>query len=346
MNTTYPWQQMLDDFRQLGGTAENIEQRAGQYGNGLFPVDPAQPIQIVIPDRLLLDSDQLVLDGEDLVVAAEANVPAEIRDFIARYQKHFSWGADGRRQVESFETALKTLPEPLLERLHHLRLLNLSVRHKGPWDEILRRHFLQSRSINYRERKVSMPIIELINHAPKSPGYLINDGIQFKGSFTDEVSVNYSPTSDALLRFFHYGFACPEPQAYSLPMHLKLGEAGTLHVGLNLLGVEIKDKLPLPKLEIDGKRHKLAHLRLGMERSPRLPRTLLRKALPMLSATEADEVFERIRSANQQALCGLMELADGANTPIVREFRSAVLCQLKALSYCFGVRPNAASSTA
>lgn len=340
MNTTYPWQQMLDDFRQLGGTAENIEQRAGQYGNGLFPVDPAQPVAIAIPSTLLVDTDHLVLDGVDLVVDPASGAPAKVCVFIARYQKHFSWGADGRRQVESFETALKTLPEPLLERLRQLRLLNLEVRHKGPWDEILRRHFLQSRRINYHERKVVMPIIELINHFPKSPGYLINDGIQFKGSFTDEVSVNYSPTSDSLLRFLNYGFANQEPTAYCLPMHLKLNDGDIIHVGYDGGSINVVDKLPLPKVETQGKRRKLSHLRLGIERAPRMPRTLLRKALPDLPAPVADELFDRLRNANQLELCKLLELADGVNTPIGREFRQAVLYQLKAMTHCFGVRPD------
>jgi hypothetical protein len=338
MSDTYTWSQMLDDFRALGGTADNVEQRRGQYGNGLFSIDPEQPIAITIPAQMLIDCDHLVLDGDYLIVSPVAKATFEVSSFIARYQKHFSWGADGHRHAEEFESALKTLPEPLLARLRQMRLLNLDLRHKGPWTEVLRRRFMGSRQINYHERKVSMPIIELINHAPKSSGYAINDGIQFKGKFADEITVNYSPASDALLRFFNYGFASMEPQAYSLPMHLKLNNGGTLHIGVNSGEVELKDKLPVPKVAIDGTRRILAHLRLGMMRTPRLPRTLLRKALPDLPTGQVDELFDRIRNANQQILCDLLELADGADTPIAREFRRAVLFQLKALSYCFGVR--------
>lgn len=341
MNTSYTWNQMLDDFRQLGGSAENIEQRVGQYGNGIFPADPAQPISIAVPDALLVDDTALVLDGENLVVDPASGVPAEVRHFIDCYQKYFSWGADGRKQVEAFENALKTLPEPLLQRLHHIHLLNLSFRHKGSWLEVLRQRFLQSRRINYHERKVSMPIIELVNHSPQSKGYLINDGIQLKGLFPDEVTVNYSPTSDALLRFLNYGFANLEPAAYSLPMHLKMSDGIAVHVGIEREVVYPVDKLPLPKVVTDGKHHKLSHLLLAMERAPRLPRSVLRKALSDLPTEVADEIFDRLRNGNQLELCNLLELADGVDTAIVKEFRKAVVYQLKTMTHCYGVRADA-----
>lgn len=338
MNSTYTWSQMLDDFRQLGGSAENIEQRAGQYGNGIFPIDPAKPIAIAVPAALLVDADILVLDGENLVVDPASGVPADVRNFIDRYQKHFSWGADGRKQVEAFENALKTLPGPLLERLQQIHLLNMSFRHKEPWLGVLRQRFLQSRRINYHERKVSMPIIELINHSPRSQGYLINDGIQFKGLFPGEVTVNYSPNSDSLLRFLTYGFANLEPAAYSLPMHLKMSDGITVHVGSEREVICIVDKLPLPKVVQDGKQYRLSHLLLGRERAPRLPRSVFRKTLSDLPAAMADEIFDRLRNANLLELCNLLELADGDDNSITKEFRNAVLYQLKAMTHCYGIR--------
>lgn len=340
MSSSYSWMQMLDEFRQLGGMADNIEQRLGQYGNGLFPIDPAQPIKIAIPDRLLIDGDQLVLEGEDLVVAAEANVPDEVRQFIARYQKHFSWGADGRKNVETFENALKTLPEALLQRLRQIHLLNLTVRHKGSWIEVLRQRFLMSRRISYHGRSVSMPIIELINHSPRSPGYLINDGIQYKGTFAGEITVNYSPTSDALMRFFNYGFANAEPGAYSMPMPLKLKDGSTVHIGYDVGKVKLIDKLSVPQVDVEEKHRKISHLRLGLERAPRLPRTMLRKALADLPTQLTDEIFDRVRGINLITLTELLDLSDGAETAIARDFRQAVRYQLKALAHSYGVRDD------
>ncbi len=340
MGSTYPWAKMLADFRQLGGIADNIEQRRGIYGNGLFPIDPDKPVRIVVPDTLLVNADDLVLDGDHLVVSSGAAVSAEVRDFINRYQRHYSWGADGRKYVDSFETALKELPAAALQRLRKNRVLNLSVRQKGDWNDVLRRRFLQSRCIHYHERRVLMPIIELINHSPRSPGYLIGTGIQFRGKFSDEITVNYSRTSDSLMRFFGYGFSCAEPVAFSLPMSLKIGGDKMLHIGYDTNRVAAGGKIPVPDVKAEGAHLRISHLRIGMEHTPRMPRTLLRKALTDWPDVDADEVFDRVRSFNLLAMTELLELADGLDSDIGRDFRTAVRYQLRGIAHSFGVRPD------
>ncbi len=340
MSGTYSWAQMLDEFRQLGGVAENVEQRRGHHGNGLFPVDPAQPIRIKIPEPLLLDMNQLVLDGDDLVVAADAAVPDKVRGFIARYQRHFSWGADGRHYAEAFEKGLRALPEPLLKRLQDFRLVNLAVRKNDDGLQRLRQRFLHSRCIRYHDRHVLMPIIELVNHAPRSPAYQIGKGIELKGQFADEVTVNYSPHSDALMRFFSYGFANAEPPAYSLPIQLKLGNGKLVRIAYDTGRTAAAGKLPLPELSVDGDSLRLSHLRIGMMHAPRLPRTLLRKTLGNWQEAEVDELFDRVRSINLIALTELLELAEGVDTEVGRELRAALRHQLRALAQCYGVRTD------
>jgi len=340
MNDSYSWTRMLDEFRSLGGVAQNVEQRIGQYGNGIFPIDPSEPIAIEIPEPLLVDVDQIVLDGEDLVVKPESAIANAARDFFARYQKHFSWGAEGRKNVDSFESALKTLPEPLLAKMRQLTLLNLEARHQGQWIEVLRRRFLDSRKINYHERAVSMPIIELINHCAHSPGYSIGQGIKVAGTFDAEVTVNYSATCDSLRRFLNYGFANLEPYAYSLPLHVNIKDIGVIVVSSDVTSIRQVDGLGVPKVELENQRRVISHLRLALEKAPRMPRTMLRKALSDLPETVVDELFERFRNANLSELCNLLELCEGVNTPIGSELRRALLLQLRALTHCFGVRTD------
>jgi len=50
------WEEMLEEFRALGGVAENIRLDDGPLGRGLFPIDAASPIRIFIPESLLLES--------------------------------------------------------------------------------------------------------------------------------------------------------------------------------------------------------------------------------------------------------------------------------------------------
>jgi hypothetical protein len=340
MSSTKEWEAMLDAFRQLGGTASNITQRRGDYGNGIFPIDPAQPIDIHVPDHLLVDSDRLVLDGEDLVVDPAAGVPAEVREFIARYQKYFSWGGDGRSNVEHFERGLQALPDAVSEKLKRLGLLDLARRHEGQWLQVLRRQFLQSRRIRYKDRTVSMPIIELINHSAHSPGYNLKDGIRVSGRFAGEVTVLYSGDADALMRFMSWGFAHPERRAYSLPVRLKLGQERIL-VGRETSKTEKKGSLVLPQVQALDDGWAVSALVVGDQQAPRLPRTLLRKLRPGMPAEATDELFDRIRNANIVALCDLLEAAEEAQGEVGRGLRQAARLQLRTLSHCHGVRPDA-----
>ena len=335
MTQAYSWERMLDEFRQLGGTADNVVQRSGPRGNGIFTVDPSQPVCIRVPGPLLVDVKHVVLDGDDLVVDPAAGAPAEVRDFFTRYQRHFSWGAAGRRDVEAFEKSLQALPEALLGRLKALALLDLQQRHRGDWPEVVKTWFLNSRKIRYKGHTVVMPLVELINHSPRSRGYKVDEDISVEGTFEDEVTVNYS-MADSLSRFFTYGFVSQEPAAFSLPVRFSLQGGVRLEVRTQVESVSRAGNLPAPKVEEKEGRRILSHLRLGSDGSPRLPKTLMRKALPDLPAETVDEAFERIRSANLEALCDLLELAEGAEG--CGPLRRAILCQLRALAHCYGVR--------
>ena len=49
------WDEMLDEFRSLGGIADNIRLGEGRFGRGLFPVDTSRPYRIHIPPSLLVN---------------------------------------------------------------------------------------------------------------------------------------------------------------------------------------------------------------------------------------------------------------------------------------------------
>ena len=338
MTASYSWDAMLEDFRALGGVADNIEQRNGEHGNGIFPIDPNQPVAIKVPDSLLVDEGHLILDNGQLVVASEAKVSAEISEFIANYQQHFSWGADGKKNIDTFESGLAKLPVALLDQLKKLLLVSLELRHKGNWEDVLRRQFLQSRRINYQQRKVLMPIMELINHSSTGRNFDIGDGIGFGGEFDGEVYVNYSSASDALQRFLIYGFANQEPRAISLPMSCAIGKNTRVWIATDSKKVERVDNLILPELKTNGEEQILSFLLLGVEKMPRLPRTIIRKRFAELPVNAVDEAFDLIRNANQTAMLDLLELLEGVDTPVAQEFRKALMFQLRALTYCFGAR--------
>ena len=46
------WEFLLSEFRRLGGIAENVCQKEGDYGRGIFPVNPNLKARIFIPSKL------------------------------------------------------------------------------------------------------------------------------------------------------------------------------------------------------------------------------------------------------------------------------------------------------
>lgn len=338
------WSQMLDAFRALGGCADNVEQRLGPYGNGLFAIDPSKPVRLHVPEQLLVDCEHIVLRGDALVIDDKAAVSDGLKAFFASYQAHFSWGAEGHRGAQAHEQGLRDLPEPVLAMLKKWRLLNLAQSQECDWSEQVKRRFLQSRRIDYKGRKVIMPIIELINHGARSGGYRIADGITVEGTYGDEITVNYQPQSDALKRYLAWGFASPEPLAFSIPLNFEVSQGRRLVVGSQPTEGLVKNRLTLPKRVQEGQRDVLSHVRIGSMGSPRMPRTLFRMALPDWPAAQADEVFERICAANLAMLTDLLMAMQASELPAVQALRQSVLYQLKAMSHCHGIRADLLAS--
>ena len=92
MNSDGAWNEMLDEFRALGGVAENIRLDHGALGRGLFPIDPAKPIEISIPDNLLVSSAHVVIENETFRISPASPIGARGRAFMEQYERDFSWG--------------------------------------------------------------------------------------------------------------------------------------------------------------------------------------------------------------------------------------------------------------
>ena len=107
MGSAAEWHAFLDEFRAFGGRAENVMQRKGAFGMGLFPIDPAKPVDLFVPDNLLVAVDNVHLVDGSLVIKDESDCPEGYGDWFRRYQSAYSWGAEGRDNTKAFEEGLK-----------------------------------------------------------------------------------------------------------------------------------------------------------------------------------------------------------------------------------------------
>ena len=142
------WEILVEEFRSFGGTANNVIQREGLFGLGLFPINPAKPVELRVPDELLVATDNVELKNGKIVLKDESNYPKGFGDWYTRFQTNYSWGAEAKKSIRAFETGLKALPEDIKKYLSNLGL-SIDGRLSGTnEDEEIFKRFVLTRQIN------------------------------------------------------------------------------------------------------------------------------------------------------------------------------------------------------
>jgi len=336
MGSAADWHAFLDEFRTFGGRAENVMQRKGAFGMGLFPIDPSKPVDLFVPDALLVPIENLELQDETLVIKDDSNFPDGYGDWFRRYQINYSWGAEGRQNVLELEEGLKDLPDTVQQILKGVALYNADNRF--PREDVegeLMRRFIQTRCINRKGERVIMPIIDLLNHAPAAKAYdMSGDGIAVAGIHDGEVLVKYS-VSDPIRRLIGYGFNAPEPLGFSLSFRFQHRDQVVL-----VQGGGGRQPLKPCDIEIKNDRVVIKQPLLASSTSPKMPRTLLIMACRNLEGIEANELFEQIHLRNTQCLVNILRELQNVEGDVAQRLRTGCLDQLAALSHHFGQRDD------
>jgi hypothetical protein len=320
---------MLDEFRALGGTAENVCLREGRFGRGLFPADPSKPIRLNVPESLLIDSRWVEFEGDKFRLSAEASAGARERTFLEKYQQNFSWGVY-RHQTEDLLRLMQESPPELREAMKGSTWL------AGPTPEAIRERFFAARRVVWEGRTVLVPVIELANHGHTTV-FKKNGGIGLSGQFEDEILVRYR-LSDPLQIFNHWGFASPEEFAFSIPLTLNT-RAGLLVIGLvQHTGMAPGQNPFIPKVARDSGRMTLSFLMLGHKNHPRLARGIFYRIMRDAGWPGAEEVFDWIQHLNRVALYRIIAASEGAVPALAKLVREVALCQLDAMSHSVGAR--------
>ena len=336
MGSASDWHAFLDEFRAFGGKAENVMQRKGAFGMGLFPIDSAKPIDLLVPDELLVPVDNIELRDGEVVIKDESGFPEGYGDWFRRYQSNYSWGAEGRENTLAFEEGLKALPNDVQQLMKRMGLYNADKRFSGdnPDEELVQR-FIQTRCINRKERKVIMPMIELLNHSPSAKPYEMPEaGIAVTGLHDGEVLVKYS-VSDPMRRLLGYGFNAPEPLGFSIFLRLQHRDQKVVVQGgggrqpMKPCSIELKDDVVVLQQPL-----------LAASMRPKMPRTLFIQACRNVEGIDANELFDQVHQRNTQSLVQLMRELDGVEGDVAQRLRTGCLDQLAALSEHIGQRDD------
>ena len=332
-NTSESWEKLIKEFESFGGIARNIIHREGAHGLGLFPIDPNQIVQLHAPEHLLVSTNNIELREDKIYISDKSVHPKGFAEWYEKFQNEYSWGAEAQANIQNFEKNLKNLSTDILNLLEELGLLNQKKRFSSA-NELQNtfKRFILSRQISWKNGVVMMPIIELVNHSPNHPGWIINkQGISVMGKYSEEVLVRYSK-SDPLKRFIQYGFNCKEEFGFSLNVRV-------IHNGKTVVvnggGLNVNPLKPT-KIRIKNNVIALYQPLIGSINNPRYPRMLFQKMFKNIDGIDSDELFEQIYTANMNSIISIIRKINTHKNKFLLELEEACLNQLEAISSHYG----------
>jgi hypothetical protein len=329
------WEDLLVEFRALGGVADNIAIRQGSLGRGVFPVDPKKPVRLHTPPNLLVPSADTELRAGKLVVKEAASLGERERIFFERYQQDFLWGAGTLDELWQAQLQWSELPKNVQEKLSEIGPVDAD-RFAEPNADLCYRRYLATRQFSYRGTPVLMPVVELLNHRDQAGKFDSSDGIGVECTSSDEVLVSYGPY-DCWSMAMTYGFFAARRLAHSLKVNLTFEDLD-IHVSRKFGRGEPIDGVPVPTVDVDGNKVSFSFLTLGNIQRPRIPRSAFLHAAKTTPIKQPDALFDLIQHYNCVKLVGFLRVADGLSLPLATMLRRAAYRQLETLSAHFGSR--------
>ena len=213
------WEIGISKFRICGGVADNIVQKEGKYGRGIFPRDFKLKSKIFVPKNLLINQKDVFLQDDKLKIKDGLNYSKEVLDFFNFYQENFSWGNGGKESTEAFEDDLATFPSDVKNLLKKKGIIDIDQRHIQRSINFTLNNFLVNRAFTFMGMTVLAPYLELVNYSPKSSPLLFSrEGIYHPEiEISDQEITHHYNFMSSLARWVQFGASVEEPMVFSLP---------------------------------------------------------------------------------------------------------------------------------
>ena len=325
------WDMLINQFRNLGGVAENICQKKGSKGRGIFPVKEELKSKIFTPSNLIIKKNDIFLDNDKVRIKEEKNeYNNETREFFNFYQDNFSWGGGGREDTETFENCLGMFSSELKSLLKENRLVDIDKRHKGSWKDVILSQFLYAREFNFRNELQIVPLLELVNHDVISfQFYKSANGISSPNYPPSDSELTYTYASKGTLNcFFDYGFFSKETIVFSLPFNLKIENK---EISIICKGNELRDDLI--KIKRSGKSILIEGLPIADSNSKSLPEAYFKELLDQIGEKNISiDYLYKIKNFNKLIREKLLENLKTKENIASSMFSRAILHELDLIS--------------
>ena len=149
---------LLEKFTALGGIADNVCRKVGEYGRGIFPIDSARITKIMTPKNLLVNADNLCLDGDHVVIKDCSGYAAEEIAFLELYWNDYSWGNSGNNDSASFLKFIVSLEEPIKKKLLASGFVDATLLSYREDNDCLLKRFISERSVKFEDQIVLAPV--------------------------------------------------------------------------------------------------------------------------------------------------------------------------------------------
>jgi hypothetical protein len=331
------WEGLIEEFRALGGVAENVRLGYGSRGRGIFAADPNEPARLHAPEDLLVPLDDIVLAGGRIFVKSGSQISSKVQGFFERYEAEFGWGP-GQEESRRSQQTWSEVPRDVVEVISQMGALeNPGARFCAPSDESCLAAFLEARRFTYKRRQYIAPLIDLVNHCGEANGYVIQAGIGVAGRFEDEMLVCYN-RADAWGHALGYGFYEPSALTHSLNVTVTVN-GKQLSIARDVNAAQSLDGISFPELRVNEEGLHISHALLGNATAPDLPRGIFRSIVRgHLSDVQADQVFDSIAYFNRLKFIGVLRVLRAHTGLLVEMLYDAALAQLEGLSSCIGAR--------
>ena len=241
------WENLITKFTQLGGTVENICQKQGKNGRGIFSINKNKKSKIYIPKTLLININDIEENNGELNLKSGSKYSKEIKEFFYLYEKDFSWGMGGKEITMHFEESLKLLPSKVKQLIKNNLAIDLFTRYRYKWEEVILREFLNARKFYFSGENKIAPILELVNHENHAQPYIKTESGLSTPNYEPmegEITHSYGYRSP-IKRLFEYGFFSKESIVFSIPFSLEIKKDNT---SLICYGEELFNDLMISKL--------------------------------------------------------------------------------------------------
>ena len=323
------FQYLLERFTSLGGIAENICQREGEYGRGIFPVDSSRRAKIMTPKNLLIERGDVCVSCDEIYVKDSSRLSSKEKSFI-ELNYNYAWKDGGNACAAEFLKYVSTMPESVKNQLLGCGFIGKDLLNSCPDESGVLKRFIDERVVSFEGKSVLASIWDFVNHSSFSPPLRIAPyGVETPPiePGLEEILHKYSGKSSPIGMWRQYGFACDCVFAYSIPLDINIGNQALAIRCAGGLGLGPKEK---KSFSINGNILSIKSLPVGCL-SISFPKENFKSILSSvgLSADVANRLFPKIREVNTKARRNLIDSLQGPGAGTKAQLYKALMYEIE-----------------